>query len=178
MTLSQPIRFGKYLLLDKIAVDGKAEFYKAKLAASGGVEKPIMIKRILPQLAAEKGLIKSFMNKAKIGAFLKHDNIIRIYDVGTTDDAYFVAMEYVFGKNLQVIDSTSKEKGLPISLQAGETLAEVGGQAALGLVDYGGAGGQVLILSDLGSLDLYDFGHHERDNFAFLRNLARYARDR
>ena len=68
--------------------------------------------------------------------------------------------------------------GLPISLQAGETLAEVGGQAALGLVDYGGAGGQVLVLSDLGSLDLYDFGHHERDNFVFLRNLARYARDR
>ncbi len=68
--------------------------------------------------------------------------------------------------------------GLPISLQAGETLAEVSGQAALGLVDYGGAGGQVLVLSDLGSLDLYDFGRHERDNFTFLRNLARYARDR
>ena len=68
--------------------------------------------------------------------------------------------------------------GLPISLQAGETLAELGGQAALGLVDYGGAGGEVLILADLGSLDLYDFRHHERDNFAFLRNLARYARDR
>ena len=68
--------------------------------------------------------------------------------------------------------------GLPISLQAGETLAELGGQAALGLVDYGGAGGEVLILSDLGSLDLYDFRHHERDNSAFLRNLARYARDR
>jgi hypothetical protein len=68
--------------------------------------------------------------------------------------------------------------GLPISLQAGETLAEVGGQAALGLVDYGGAGGQVLVFSDLGSLDLYDSRHHERDNFVFLRNLARYARDR
>jgi len=68
--------------------------------------------------------------------------------------------------------------GLPISLQAGEMLAELWEQAALGLVDYGGAGGQVLILSDLGSLDLYDFGHRERDNFVFLRNLARYARDR
>jgi hypothetical protein len=68
--------------------------------------------------------------------------------------------------------------GLPISLQAGETLAEVNGQTALGLVDYGAAGGQVLILSDLGLLDLYDFGQHERDSIALLRNLARYARDR
>jgi GNAT superfamily N-acetyltransferase len=68
--------------------------------------------------------------------------------------------------------------GLPISLQAGETLAGVGDLAALGLVDYGGAGGQVLIMSDLGSLDLYDFREHEIDNFAFLRDLARYAGDR
>jgi hypothetical protein len=60
----------------------------------------------------------------------------------------------------------------------GETLAELEGQTALGLVDYGRVGGQVLILSDLGSLDLYDFRQHERDNFAFLRNLASYARDR
>ncbi len=57
-------------------------------------------------------------------------------------------------------------------------LAEVGGQVAAGLVDYGGAGGQVLILSDLGALDLYDFGRRERDNFTFLRNLARFASDR
>jgi hypothetical protein len=68
--------------------------------------------------------------------------------------------------------------GLPIRLQAGEMLAEVEGQVALGLVDFGGAGGQVLILSDLGLLNLYDFREHERDNFAFLRNLASYARDR
>ncbi len=68
--------------------------------------------------------------------------------------------------------------GLPISLQAGETLAAIGGRAALGLVDYGGAGGQVLVLSDLGSLDLYDRGRSERDDVTFLRNLAHYARDR
>jgi serine/threonine protein kinase/thioredoxin-like negative regulator of GroEL len=117
MTPSQPIRFGKYLLLDKIAVDGKAEFYKAKLAAGAqGVEKAVLIKKILPNLTREKELMKSFMDEAKIGAFLKHENIVRIYDLGTTDGAYFVAMEYVFGKNLQVIDSTSKEKSLPISL--------------------------------------------------------------
>lgn len=117
MTLSQPIRFGKYLLLDKIAVDGKAEFYKAELAGAQGIEKPILIKKILPHLTAEEGLVQSFMDEAKIGAFLKHENIIQVYDLGTTDGVHFVAMEYVFGKNLQVIDSTSKEKGLPISLE-------------------------------------------------------------
>lgn len=68
--------------------------------------------------------------------------------------------------------------GLPIRLKTGETLADVLGQAALVLVDYGGAGGQVLVLSDLGSLNLYDRREHESGYFAFLRNLARYARVR
>jgi hypothetical protein len=54
----------------------------------------------------------------------------------------------------------------------------VNGQAALGLVDYGAAGGQVLVLSDLGLLKLYDRGQNERDSIALLRNLARYARER
>ncbi len=68
--------------------------------------------------------------------------------------------------------------GLPFSLQDGLILAEVDGEAALGLVDYGGSGGQVLILSDLGSFNLYDFREHERDNLPFMRNLARYAGER
>jgi hypothetical protein len=70
------------------------------------------------------------------------------------------------------------DNGLVISLRAGQTLAEMGGKAALGLVDYGEEGGQVLALSDVGSLDLYNPRQEGRDNFAFLRNLARYARDR
>ncbi len=67
---------------------------------------------------------------------------------------------------------------LPVQLQTGEALAEINGQVVLGLVDFGEAGGQVLALSDLGMLDLYDFGMRDHDNFVFLRNLARFARER
>ncbi len=70
------------------------------------------------------------------------------------------------------------DNGLTISMQAGETLAESGGRVALGLVDYGEVGGEVLAVSGLGALDPYDFTRHERGNFVFLRNLARYARNR
>jgi hypothetical protein len=70
------------------------------------------------------------------------------------------------------------DNGLPLTLQRGEVLAEAQGQAAVGLVDYGAAGGQVLALSDLGMLDLYNPRTSERDNLDFVRNLARYARDR
>jgi Peptidase family M28 len=70
------------------------------------------------------------------------------------------------------------DNGLPLTMQTGQVLAEVNGEAAVGLVDYGEAGGQVLALSDLGMLNLYDPREGERDNLDFVRNLARYARGR
>jgi len=68
--------------------------------------------------------------------------------------------------------------GLPINPGDGVVLADAAGQAVLVLVDYGEAGGQVLVLADIGSLDLSDRREHERDNFKFLRNLACYAWER
>ena len=70
------------------------------------------------------------------------------------------------------------DNGLPLTLQGGVVLAEAQGEAAISLLDVGGAGGQVLALSDLGLLDLYNPREGERDNLDFLRNLARYAHDR
>jgi len=70
------------------------------------------------------------------------------------------------------------DNGLRLTLQGGVVLAEAQGEAAIGLLDVGGAGGQVLALSDLGLLDLSNPGEGQRDNLDFLRNLARYAHDR
>jgi pimeloyl-ACP methyl ester carboxylesterase len=68
------------------------------------------------------------------------------------------------------------DNGVPFTMQVGETLAQVGGRPALGLVEYGEAGGQVLVLADVGMLGFAGSEPPERDNLAFLRNLARYAR--
>jgi hypothetical protein len=70
------------------------------------------------------------------------------------------------------------DNGLPLTLQGGVVLAEAQGEAAIGLLDVGDAGGQVLAVSDLGSLDLYNHSEGARDNLDFLRNIARYAADR
>ena len=70
----------------------------------------------------------------------------------------------------------ASQNGLPITMQGGVVLADAQGQVAIGLMDYGESGGQVLALSDLELLDLYNPRESERDNLEFLRNLARYAR--
>lgn len=113
----QPKQFGRYFLLDKIAVGGMAELYRAKATGEQGFEKLVAIKKILPHLTAENELVKAFIEEAKLAALLQHLNIIQIYDFGIMDRAYFIAMEFLFGKDLQRIANKSSAKEVPISLE-------------------------------------------------------------
>ena len=117
MSVFQSIQFGKYLILDKIALGGMAELYRAKITGAQGFEKLIAIKKILPHLTSEENLVGSFIDEAKLAALLNHQNIIQIYDFGSLEGSYFIAMEYLFGKDLRLITNKSKEKGLPLSLE-------------------------------------------------------------
>ncbi len=76
----------------------------------------------------------------------------------------------------QVSLALVQNNGVPFTMQSGEALAEADGRPAVGLVDYGEAGGQVLVLADVGILGFAGPGPSEGDNLSFLRNLARYAR--
>lgn len=117
MPIFRPIEFGKYLLLDRIAVGGMAELYRAKIRGIEGFEKLVAIKKIHPHLTTEKNLIDSFIDEAKLAALLHHQNIIQIYNFGSMEDTYFIAMEYLFGKDLRFIIKKSKEKGQPLNLE-------------------------------------------------------------
>ena len=117
MTTFQPIRFGKYLILDKIATGGMAELFRAKITSVEGFEKLVAIKKILPNLTQDSNLVDMFIDEAKLAAMLTHQNIVQIYDLGSMEGAYFIAMEYIHGKDLRVLSNKSKEKGLPLPLE-------------------------------------------------------------
>ena len=112
-----PIRFGKYLLLDKIAFGGMAQLYRAKITGAEGFEKLIVIKMIHPHLSGEKELISAFIDEAKLAALLSHQNIVQIYDFGLMENSYFIAMEYLPGKDLRHILYKALRKGMPLSLE-------------------------------------------------------------
>ena len=117
MSNFEPIRFGKYLIIDKIATGGMAELYLAKITSVEGFEKLVAIKKILPNLSQDKNLVNMFIDEAKLAAMLSHQNIVQIYDLGSMEGAYFIAMEYVSGKDLRIIINKAKQKGLPLSLK-------------------------------------------------------------
>ncbi|MEC7519133.1 MAG: protein kinase [Myxococcota bacterium] len=94
------VPFGKYLLLDRIAVGGMAEVYTAKSFGIEGFEKFIAIKRILPTMAEDDDFISMFIDEAKIAGHLTHANIVPIYELGKIGESHYIAMEYVWGKDL------------------------------------------------------------------------------
>lgn len=110
-------QFGKYKLLNRIAQGGMAELYQAKLFGYEGFEKLVAIKRILPYLADETNLIKAFIDEAKLAAFLQHPNIVQIYDFGSVNNTYYIAMEYLYGNDLKFITQEYNEKRRPLSIE-------------------------------------------------------------
>lgn len=94
---------GDYDILGLIARGGMAEIYKAKKKGVKGFEKVLAIKKILSGYGQDDKYIEMFVDEAKIAAELTHPNIVQIYDLGKKDDYYFIAMEYVQGKDLRLI---------------------------------------------------------------------------
>ncbi len=98
-----PEAFGKYFLVDKIAMGGMAEIFKAKTFGHGGFENLLVIKRILSHLSDNEQFVRMFMDEAKVSALLQHNNVVRIYDFGKLRENYFIAMECVEGKDVKLI---------------------------------------------------------------------------
>ena len=111
--LSQDIesmqRIGPYLLQKKVARGGMAELYLADYVREDGFRRKVAIKRILPHLAGNTDFIKMFTREARLAALLQHPNIVQIFDYGNIEHAYFIAMEYIDGKNLGEILSIFKQ---------------------------------------------------------------------
>ena len=111
-----PIRFGKYTLIDRIAVGGMAEIFLARQAGLEGFEKTIVIKRIRPHLSKQASFVKMFLNEAKLAAQLNHPNIVQIYDLGKIGESYFIAMEYIFGRDMRRIIPKADALGIPFPM--------------------------------------------------------------
>jgi serine/threonine protein kinase len=118
--VKKPIPFGKYYLLDRISVGGMAEVFKAKAFGVEGFERLIAVKRILPSIAEDEEFITMFIDEAKIAVQLTHANIAQIFDLGKVGDSFFIALEYVAGKDLRAIFDRLRKNGqtVPIPMAA------------------------------------------------------------
>ncbi|MGC4120957.1 MAG: serine/threonine-protein kinase [Myxococcales bacterium] len=116
--VSEPPRpFGDYLLLDLISRGGMAEVWRARRRdAPGGAL--VAVKRLLPALATSPELLSMFLAEGRMMTRLAHPNIARALDVGQADGHWYIALEYVVGRDLRALSerAASRRVSLPVGL--------------------------------------------------------------
>ena len=111
-----PSQFGRYTLLQRLAQGGMAEVFRAKIVSSHGFEKIIVIKRILPHLAADPQFVTMFIDEAKLTAQLTHPKIVQVLDFGEVAGQYFIALEYIDGFDALALLRAAAQKRVRVPL--------------------------------------------------------------
>src|SRR6188768_3789027 len=96
--------FGKYYLLDRIGAGGMAEVFLAVAMGPEGFQRPLVIKRMLPHLSQDRAFVEMFIDEAKLCGLLSHPNLVQIFEFGSVDDSFFIAMEHVHGETLLAVE--------------------------------------------------------------------------
>ena len=121
-----PVVFGRYLLLQRLSRGGMGEIFLAKHGLAG-FEKLAVIKKVLPNLSEDSQFISRFVDEAQVAIKLAHVNIAQVFEVGRVGDEYFLALEYVDGRDLRrtlsLLAQESSRFPIDIALLIGREMA-------------------------------------------------------
>jgi len=95
-----------------------AEVFFAKSFGVRGFQRLLVIKRILPNLTKDEEFVEMFIDEAKISVELNHANICQVTDFGKIDGNYFIAMEFVNGKDMRALlkKAHMAQKKIPVEM--------------------------------------------------------------
>jgi serine/threonine protein kinase len=179
------MKFGQYELLERVAVGGMAEVYRGRVAGAEGFEKPVAIKRILPEYARDERFISMMLTEARIHSALSHRNIVQIHDLGISEDGeYFIVLEYVEGHDLRAVMEAATDLGVQIPDSLALHVADELAQALHFAHELTGPDGQPLgiihrdvspsnvLITNSGEVKLSDFGiAKRRHDHSFVGSL-------
>jgi serine/threonine-protein kinase len=103
--------FGKYYLLDRIGAGGMAEVFLAVAIGPEGFQRMLVIKRMLPHLSQDRAFVRMFVDEAKLCGLLSHPNLVQIFEFGSIEGSFFIAMEHVQGETLSAVRAKLAEAG-------------------------------------------------------------------
>ena len=98
MPASPGTRFGPYEIVKPIGAGGMGEVYEAR---DTRLDRPVAIKVLPAELAADAAARARFDREAKAIAALNHPNICALHDIGDADGHGFLVMERLEGETLQ-----------------------------------------------------------------------------
>jgi serine/threonine protein kinase len=106
-----------YEILDRIGLGGMAEVYRARKSGAAGFEKIVVLKRLLPNLAADPVAQEMFIDEARIGARLQQRNVVQTFGLEQSAGGdLLMVMEYVEGVDLRRVMRAAEKAALRIPL--------------------------------------------------------------
>ncbi len=116
----RPEKFGRYILLDRIGSGGMAEVFRAVMPGVEGFQRTFVVKRILAERAQSSYFVDMFVQEARINALLHHPNIVQVFDFGNVGGTYFLAMEYLRGRDVSALlrRLRARERTCPVGVAA------------------------------------------------------------
>ena len=101
--MDEQTQLGRYELLEVLGEGGMARVFRAVRSGPMGFRKEVALKQILPHVAKQEAMLQALINEARLGGFLRHRNIVEVYEFDHIDDVYFLAMELVQGYTLDEV---------------------------------------------------------------------------
>lgn len=111
-------RQGRYVLGDLLGRGGMAEVFSGHAMGSHGFQKPVAIKRLLPELANDHVFVERLIGEAKLLVGMAHGNIVSVLDLARDGDDVFLVMEFIDGPSLRQLLKARASRGLPLAITA------------------------------------------------------------
>lgn len=146
---------GDYLILRRLGRGGMADVY---LARQISLDRSVAFKVLHADLARDDNYVDRFKREARAAAALVHSNIVQIFEVGQHDDVYFIAQEYVTGRNLKQFLMRNGAVQPPLAMEILAGTAQAIQKADQFHVVHRDIKPENIMLSEQGNVKVTDFG--------------------
>src|SRR5579875_2159737 len=89
---------GRYRVLSRLGAGGMADVF---LAEDEQLSRQVALKLLHRRFAEDPGFVERFRREAQAAASLQHPNVVSVFDRGSFESTYYIAMEYLQGRTLK-----------------------------------------------------------------------------
>lgn len=146
--------FSHYRILEQLGQGGQATAYKAEDLR---LQRLVVIKTLLPELAATDSARRRFEREARLASALDHPNICAIYDIGETEGLCYIVMPFIAGPTLKQVISNrplAVNVALSISIQIADALSAAHARSIV----HRDIKPSNIIVNEQGQVKVLDFG--------------------
>jgi beta-lactam-binding protein with PASTA domain len=88
----------RYKVLSRLGAGGMADVF---LAEDQQLGRKVALKLLHRRFSADPDFVERFRREAQAAAGLQHPNVVSVYDRGSFEDTYYIAMEYLPGRSVK-----------------------------------------------------------------------------